>query len=391
MDYPAESEGGSSLSAVAASNRQLYFELNLRNQTPTDAWSTELIASLQRPLSRSYSDLNAYMAGISKRLKSLVILKTPVLIGACGFNHDLLSMLTKRVKDKFKNNYRFYRKKNYYCIVRLDYSFRRFNTNVLAQRYCRAGNLFDWLLRGLRLEKIYSHQLCLIIQHVCLALKFLHQRKCYLRAVGFKNILFPTADPRSLKLSLDSSVSDELLRLCGASPVHVTFCPPEWIQPIIDLNAATNHKDGQCRSDDALAAMDAILVPTAATNMWSIGVVAHALLTGKLPFGCTRDRELTDQLAAVHQPPYPSMKRDLSIYPRRLRRKVDAFLHSDPKRRAKASSGAHSYWFEDNHIRYDENNASYRYEEGYFWIEKQFEQRIKALLDKLRDTPLCLL
>lgn len=319
-------------------------------------------------------ELTTYYKGGFKNRDFMVYLKAINLVKT-GFSETVKAHLRSMMRQKFAENHEFCKSVNSPFINQLIYPIHQLDIRLMASRYCTHENILAWLHTS---ADMHLHHVCVALQHVCKALRYLHKRHHYHGNVGFTNILFPDIKPESVKLSMDSSLGYELFRLCSTTPIQLPFCPPELIQPIIDANRRANHKQGKCRSVDELAAINAIIAPTAQADMWSLGVVFHALITGKFPFNCG---SLSDQLDAIQNQSRSTRNEDFFIYSEPLREQVDRFLLADPKRRIKAKSAAHGGWVNCEEIRRDDRCLVSRYEVGYFWMEKLLNRDRQRLLD----------
>ena len=166
-------------------------------------------------------------------------------------------------------------------IARLRDCFENGSSSVqFVMDMCKGGNLASVSGRNRIGNK--EANIAAVIYQVLLAVRFLHERGIVHRDIKEENVMFVSADPSSLHVCLidfglsksidmasinNNNNMDDIKRLhtfCGTLP----YMSPEVIQASYDMQS----------------------------DLWSVGVLAFELLTGKLPFSGDTDRALMKQI-----------------------------------------------------------------------------------------------
>ncbi|KAI9315999.1 kinase-like domain-containing protein [Dichotomocladium elegans] len=189
--------------------------------------------------------------------------------------------------------------------------------------YCSGGSLLDWVNQKGRLSESEARA---IIMELCSALKYLHEeaRICH-KDIKLENILLD--DRRHVKLC-DFGLA-----------VHVQPCSENSNEMKLDT---TKTVISECAGGslayappEQIASLDCI--PHPSTDMWSVGVVLYALVTGKLPFHDEYDLRLQNKILQGRYDTPDGISAQ-------LQQLLHCLLHLNPRHRYTARQVMQSAW-----------------------------------------------
>uniref|UniRef100_A0A5K4F7H3 Protein kinase domain-containing protein n=1 Tax=Schistosoma mansoni TaxID=6183 RepID=A0A5K4F7H3_SCHMA len=159
------------------------------------------------------------------------------------------------------------------------------------------GNLFEWFQQRSILS---MEDACTVIEYLCKAVNYLHERHIYHGNIKPYNIFLKTDHPKSLSLVLDFSVLTEINLLCNTNTTtnnnsNMTnllfiYWSPEYMNDIKltndYINATTTSYNNNINKQQNIYELIKALWNKKSMELdsWSIGIIMHLLFTGKLPF-----------------------------------------------------------------------------------------------------------
>lgn len=172
---------------------------------------------------------------------------------------DLNKYGTERRMIQLKNEIRISARVDHPNIIRLEEVFQSDSTLYLVQEMCNGGDLFD-LLHSQKNRRLEEDDARRLVQQILSAIKYLHAHNILHRDVKLENFLLTTTDFKTAELRMiDFGVAKTFI----PGQVHrETVGTPYSLAPDVLR---------RCHSERS--------------DVWSCGVLAFALLSGKTPFG----------------------------------------------------------------------------------------------------------
>lgn len=193
-----------------------------------------------------------------------------VLLGRCRIAGGLVAVktlskqgLTKKQQYALLREVDIYSRLDHANITRLLRVFDEDDKTYLVMEYCSGGNLGEKLLEKRRFEE---KEAAVAVHQALSAIAYCHSQKVVHRDIKLVNFVYNSKDG-ALKL-LDFGVSRLLApgaQLPNSIAGTLEFMAPEVLR-------GEQHGQG--------------------CDIWAIGVIAHSLLTGKLPFDGVEDRDV---------------------------------------------------------------------------------------------------
>ncbi|VDP92031.1 unnamed protein product [Echinostoma caproni] len=207
------------------------------------------------------------------------------------------------------------------------------NRVTIMTEMCMFGDLFNWMLQQPQLR---IRDICLVVQNIFQALRFLHSQNYVHGALSPTTILFQSMSPQSVTIMPDCSVRSEVLQLVRIEPPIMDCFSPEQLKAIVSEQQAANS-----------------FVPTEASDVWSVGIIAHIAFTGKAPFRGTNASEL---LATIERADGKTSNKIFSTLSSLIQKQIHNALSVDPGSRTTADEGSEVFWFDDEHTKNDNRN-----------------------------------
>ena len=195
----------------------------------------------------------------------------------------------------------------------------------LVTELCTGGELYDELIYK---EKFGEDDVCRIVTQILEAVSFCHRRGIAHRDIKLENVLLDSKRRYNTRL-VDFGSSWRIER--GKKFAHMVGTP-YYIAPEVLLN----DYDQQC-------------------DMWSIGVIAYMLLTGRPPFDGKDDREI---IRNVRQGKYDMTLKDFKRKSHACKDFVRQLLSYDPAKRLTATEALKHPWVREYRQRVKNENLS---------------------------------
>ncbi|CAH8512799.1 unnamed protein product [Heterobilharzia americana] len=149
---------------------------------------------------------------------------------------------------------------------------------TILTNFCPYGNLFEWFQQR---ASFHVEDVCHIVHHLCLALDYLHGRNIFHGNIKPFNIFFKTDSSTSVSLALDFSVLTEINLLTNNINQMFIYLSPEYLDLVVDSAADfhLNSLENICQTVN-----DLWNKKSSQMDSWSVGIIMHLLITGRLPF-----------------------------------------------------------------------------------------------------------
>ena len=214
-----------------------------------------------------------------------------------------INILKKLSHPNIVKIHEFYSNKKYYQII---------------TEYCKKGELFKYIKRSFT-EK----QLAVIFYQILSGLNYLHEKNVIHKNIKLKNIMV-------LQKEEDINSKEEYL----------------WIK-IIDFHTAEifqkNRKDYSHIHNSYYTSPEAIKnIYTEKSDIWSVGIILHLALTGKVPFDGKTDDEINYKIENIS---YNELDPRLLAHSSESKDLLDKLLQKDQKNRPSAKEALNHEWF----------------------------------------------
>ncbi|VDP71289.1 unnamed protein product [Echinostoma caproni] len=309
-----------------------------------------------------------------------VVIKN-LVIGSFRNDPRLTATLRRRYADKIAFQVsQLKRLRPHPAIVRLGICYRLFGPCSVVTEFHPEGNLFNWLANQTHLT-LWS--VCKVIQHICIGMDYLHRNRVFHGNLGFRDVLFKSAEPNSVAIVLDVSIRASVNKICASYVYDLDRCPPELFDSVCQIAEKWPPTSGRpYRTGREACVVEKLLQPTWERDIWCVGVMAHQLLTGVGPFthiqlaersafwNCTHTTKLTHPM--------------LSRLSRGIVDLLERLLHTNPLLRATAEDGAQSTWYNDNQTKSDKRNLLSILEHNFMNMEFSVYRDTMCTLNRLR-------
>ncbi|TPP63594.1 Ca2+/calmodulin-dependent protein kinase [Fasciola gigantica] len=215
---------------------------------------------------------------------------------------------------------------------------------TIMTEMCMFGDLFNWMLQQAQLR---VRDICLVVQNIFQALRFLHSQGYVHGALSPTTVLFQSVSPQSVTIMPDLSVRAEVLKLARVEPPIMDHFAPECLK----TNTLKQGEDNEKTIEDGFATDQC--TPTKASDIWNVGIIAHIAFTGKAPFRGRNAFELLKNIEATNGESRNEMFHTLSSL---IRNQVNRSLSVNPETRLTAEEGSEVYWFDDEETKNDNRN-----------------------------------
>ncbi|CAL8074375.1 unnamed protein product [Calicophoron daubneyi] len=212
---------------------------------------------------------------------------------------------------------------------------------IVVTEMCMFGDMFNWMLQQAQLR---VRDICLVIQYVFQALRYLHSQDYVHGHLMPTHILFQSMSPQSVTIMPDLSVRSELIDMTIKSPPVIDCWAPELIKQFIE-----HQKQLPVEISDKKISIER----TKAMDVWSAGVIAHLALTGRPPFQASGLQNTLDEIESFGGDLKHPIIQTLSPT---VQESLKKFLCVDSTKRAVADYGAEPLWFDDELTRLDNRN-----------------------------------
>lgn len=215
---------------------------------------------------------------------------------------------------------------------------------TIMTEMCMFGDLFNWMLQQ---PQLHVRDICLVVQNIFQAIRFLHSQDYVHGALSPTAILFQSMSPQSVTIMPDFSVRAEVAKLANVEPPIMDYFPPEYLATLILKETNVD------RTEEKEFTVEQF-TPTTASDVWSIGIIAHIAFTGKAPFYGTNASEMLRNIKGTNGEPRNEMFLTFSPL---IRRQVIRSLAVSPEARLTVEEGSDVYWFDDEETTNDNRNV----------------------------------
>lgn len=218
--------------------------------------------------------------------------------------------------DRFYQEIRVMKELDHPNICRLLATFEEGNTIYFVMEYCQGGELFDRILDMGHLSEKFSAD---IMNQVVLALRHAHDRSIAHRDLKPENVVFASKDP-------DNSLVKVIDWGLGMSFADCHMC---------DIVGSTLYMAPEVYKSTTMTAY------TQACDIWSLGVLAYVMLSGKQPFWGSNDqmqKRAREEKYPFKGEPFDSLSPDGSNF-------LKSLLKADPTKRPSIEEVAAHPWF----------------------------------------------
>ncbi|SCU80003.1 LAME_0B01244g1_1 [Lachancea meyersii CBS 8951] len=147
----------------------------------------------------------------------------------------------------------------------------------IFQDLITGGDLFSYLAKSDCLSPVSETEALLIVYQILHALRYLHSQGVVHRDLKLDNILLCTPEPCARIVLADFGIAKDLSS--SRSRMHTVVGTPEYCAPEVGFKA-----DRTAYKEFARAATFEQQGYDAKCDLWSLGVIAHIVLTGISPF-----------------------------------------------------------------------------------------------------------
>ena len=188
----------------------------------------------------------------------------------------------------------------------------------IITEFCKKGELFKYIKKSFT-EK----QLAIIFYQIFSALAYLHDKKVVHNNIKLKNIMV-------MEKEKDINTNETYL----------------WIK-IIDFHTAeifhNNKKEIHIYNSYYISPEGIHNKYTEKSDIWSVGIILHLALTGKIPFDGKTDNEIYYK---IENTPYNDLEPRLLAHSPEVRNLLDKLLQKDENKRISAKEAINHKWFE---------------------------------------------
>eukprot|EP00746_Dinoflagellata_sp_MGD_P120927 gnl/MRDRNA2_/MRDRNA2_56270_c0_seq1.p1 gnl/MRDRNA2_/MRDRNA2_56270_c0~~gnl/MRDRNA2_/MRDRNA2_56270_c0_seq1.p1 ORF type:complete len:612 (+),score=142.70 gnl/MRDRNA2_/MRDRNA2_56270_c0_seq1:62-1897(+) len=222
----------------------------------------------------------------------------------------------QRTNSRFYSEIKIMKELDHPNICRLLGTFEEGNTIYFIMEYLQGGELFDKILDMEVLSEQFTAD---VLEQVVAALRYAHGRSIAHRDLKPENIVFASKDPENshckvIDWGMGMSFAD--CRMCDIVGSTLYMAPE-----VYEATTFTAY--------------------TEACDMWSLGVLAYVMLSGKQPFWGSND-QMQQRARAEKYPfqglPWISLSKDATDF-------IKSLLKADPKQRANIEQVSACQWF----------------------------------------------